>query len=106
MTPLEGGDKLNYLEIASKLVPVLGFLGGALGLFIKVCKEYRNIREGQRCQLRAEILRIYYHNKDRKCLRQYEAQNLVLLYKAYKALGGNSFIDELYEPMTQWEIET
>lgn len=97
---------MDYLEIATKAVPVLTFLGGAVGFVIKVCKEYKKIREAQRCQLRSEMLRIYYHNKDRKKIRQYEKQNFLCLYDAYRALKGNSFIVDVHDKVVSWETET
>lgn len=63
-----------------------------------------DIREGQRCLLRSEIVRIYYRHHDDKQLREYEYKNLSQCYKAYKALGGNSFIDHIYAEMQEWEI--
>ncbi len=62
------------------------------------------IREGQRCLLRSEIVRIYYRHHDDKQLHEYEYKNLTQCYKAYKALGGNSFIDHIYAEMQEWEI--
>lgn len=97
---------MEYLEIAAKAVPVLTFMGGVIGAGIKVWKEYKKIREAQKCHLRADMLRTYYHNKDRKTIRQYEKQNFVYSYKAYKALGGNSFIDDVNKKVMSWEMET
>lgn len=79
-----------------------------VALLIRPVREYilgtEYIREGQRCLLRSEIVRIYYrHVKDRQ-LREYEFRNLVQCYQAYKALGGNSFIDRINEEMQEWEI--
>lgn len=62
------------------------------------------IREGQRCLLRSEIVRIYYRHVNDKQLHEYEYKNLTQCYKAYKALGGNSFIDHIYAEMQEWEI--
>lgn len=62
------------------------------------------LREGQRCLLRSEIVRIYYRHHDDKQLREYEYRNLTQCYKAYKALKGNSFIDHLCAEMQEWEI--
>lgn len=62
------------------------------------------IREGQRCLLRAEIVRIYYKNKEKKQLHEYEYRHLEHCYDAYKALKGNSFIDHIYAEMQEWEI--
>jgi hypothetical protein len=66
----------------------------------------KRIIEGLRCQLRAEMLRIYYKNKDRNQIRQYEAEHFDKCYHAYKALKGNSFIDEIYKKAHQWEVIT
>ena len=62
------------------------------------------LREGQRCLLRSEIVRIYYRHVKDKQLQEYEFRNLVQCYNAYKALGGNSFVDHIYEEMQDWEI--
>ena len=50
------------------------------------------------------MLHIYYANKDSKKIRQYEYENFVLLYEAYKALKGNSFIDKIYKDIQGWEV--
>lgn len=60
----------------------------------------------QKCQLRSEMLRIYYHNKDTKTIRQYEFENFIHLYKAYKALLGNSFVDKIYNEVITWDVVT
>lgn len=77
-------------------------------LLIKPVREWllgtEKIREGQRCLLRSEIVHIYYRHKEDKQLREYEFRNLEQCYRAYKALGGNSFIDHLYAEMQEWEI--
>ena len=61
---------------------------------------------GMKCLLRTEMMRTYYHNKDKAKIRQYELENFVYLYKAYKALKGNSFIDKIYEEVMDWEVIT
>ena len=91
------------------LAEVLGYLGTIAGAGIclwRIWKEYQKIREGIKCQLRAQMLQTYYKHKDSKQLRQYEAENFMLMYKAYKAMKGNSFIDEIYEVVITWQIET
>lgn len=75
-----------------------------VGAAIPVIVWLSKIIEGQRCQLRAEILRIYYKNKDDKQIRQYEAEHFDKCYHAYKALKGNSFIDEIYNKAHAWEV--
>ncbi len=62
------------------------------------------LREGQRCLLRAEIVRIYYRHQADKQLREYEFKNMQQCYDAYKVLKGNSFIDRIHAEMQEWEI--
>lgn len=62
------------------------------------------LREGQRCLLRSEIVRLYYRNHAQRQLREYEYRNLEQCYRAYKALKGNSFVDHIYGEMQEWEI--
>jgi hypothetical protein len=77
-------------------------------LLIKPVREWllgtEKIREGQRCLLRSEIVRIYYRHREDKQLREYEFRNLEQCYTAYKALDGNSFIDHIYAEMHEWDI--
>ena len=65
-----------------------------------------NLISGMKCQLRSEMLRIYYDNKEGEQIRQYELENFIYLYKAYKALKGNSFIDKIYKEVMTWEVVT
>lgn len=60
--------------------------------------------EGQRCQLRTAMLNTYYACKDAKKIHQYEIENFHKNYKAYKALKGNSFIDDIYKEVRHWEV--
>lgn len=64
------------------------------------------IIQGIKCLLRSEMLRTYYHNKDKEEIRQFELENFIALYKAYKALRGNSFIDKINKEVMSWEVIT
>ncbi len=86
------------------LVTLIGEVGVLIGVIVPVIISVKKIANGTKCQLRSEMLRIYYRNHDAKTIRQYEYQNFVELYDAYKALNGNSFIDEIYEKIKDWEI--
>ena len=46
--------------------------------------------EGEKCLLRSEMLKIYYKHVDEQTIRQYELENFIKLYEAYRSLGGNS----------------
>lgn len=97
---------MTILETAVKIAPLLTLLGGMLGVIGKAWKEYKKIREAQKCQLRTNMLKTYYHNKDHKRIRQYEKQNFVYSYEAYKALKGNSFIDDVHDEVMSWEMDS
>lgn len=64
------------------------------------------IREAQKCTLRADMLRTYYRHREDDKIRQYELENFILEYRAYKALRGNSFIDKVYKEVMGWEVIT
>ncbi len=74
------------------------------GILVPIVAWIWKIANGQKCQLRSEMLRIYYRNKDSKRIRQYEYENFVMLHDAYKALKGNSFIDKIYKEIQTWEV--
>ena len=86
------------------LVALVGEIGVLVGVITPMIVSVKKIANGTRCQLRNEMLRIYYRNHDAKTIRQYEYQNFVELHAAYKALKGNSFIDKVYEDIKEWEI--
>ena len=83
---------------------LVGEIGVLLGVIIPVIVSVRKIADGTRCQLRSEMLRIYYHNRESEKIRQYELENFIMLYEAYKALKGNSFIDKIYKEVLTWEV--
>jgi hypothetical protein len=86
------------------VVTLIGEIGVLLGVVVPVIVSVRKIADGTRCQLRSEMLRIYYHNREKRTIRQYEYENFVMLYEAYKALKGNSFIDRIYQEVKEWDI--
>lgn len=88
------------------LAALLGEIGVLIGVIAPVIASMRKISNGTKCQLRSEMLRIYYHNRSGGVIRQYEYENFIMLYEAYKALKGNSFIDKIYEEVKSWEIIT
>ena len=92
---------MNWQLIYTLVIDVLVF-----GIIIPVTVFSLKLAAGMRCQLRSEMLRTYYHNKDAKRIRQYEYENFVYLYGAYKALKGNSFIDRIYKEIQTWQIDS
>lgn len=97
-----------------QIAQVCGFLtaiAAALSLFVKPIRlklfGINDMREGQKCLLRSEMLQIYYRGKEHNnVLRQYEFENFCLLYSAYKAEKGNSFIDKINKEVQEMEVIT
>lgn len=88
-------------------------IGVLLGVIKWVAKTYKEnaekvelVAEGVKCQLRSDMLQIYYRHCDTKTIRQYEYENFIMLYGAYRALGGNSFIEKIKNDIEGWKITT
>jgi hypothetical protein len=94
---------MNY--IASVIALILETIS-LISLIVSFIAIIRKIIEGVRCQLRSEMLRCYYQNRETRTIRQYELENFVKLYNAYKALKGNSFIDKIYSEVMEFEVIT
>ena len=86
------------------LTTLIAEIVALIGVITPMIVTIRKISNGTKCQLRSEMLRIYYHNRGSKRIRQYEYENFVMLYEAYKALKANSFIDKIYDEVKDWEI--
>lgn len=69
-----------------------------------ICFGLKDLQEGQKCMLRADMLRVYYRHLDNQQIRQHEYENFMYEYKAYKALKGNSFIDHIKAEVDSWSV--
>ena len=87
----------NFVAIVTEVVTLLGFI---VGFVVWV----RKLTNGMKCQLRTDMLKAYYNNRESGKIRQYEYENFVFNYEAYKALKGNSFIDKIYKEVQTWEV--
>ena len=92
------------MDKLTALVTFVGELIALVGTIIPIILSVRKVANGQRCLLRSDMLRIYYHNREKRTIRQYEYENFVMLYEAYKALKGNSFIDKIYAEVQEWDV--
>lgn len=90
----------------STIATLITEAGVLLGVVIGVVAFIKKIAEGVKCLLRSKMLEIYYRHKDTKTMRQYEKENFVMLYAAYKALKGNSFIDDINIEVKTWDINS
>lgn len=96
---------MEWLDIVLKYLPLLSFAAGVIAFCWKVWKELQRAKEGDMCVLRQLMLDIYYKYKDSKVIPEFEAKNFMLMYEAYKARGGNSFIDEVHNHVITWDLE-
>lgn len=92
--------------LAAEIVSAVAVLAGVFVMIGKVVRWIRAIVEGFRCHLRSDMVNTYYRHKDTKTIRQYEKENFIKHYAAYKALKGNSFIDDLHHEVMEWEVVT
>ena len=94
----------QIIQIASAITSI----SAALVLIVKPLRDkvlgIKKVQDGQKCLLRAKMLEIYYKHMDKHELRQYEYENFLYMYAAYKALGGNSFIDKIKSEVDDWAV--
>lgn len=95
---------MEWLEKAVEIAKNLSQLAAAAGIVLTGWRVFVLIRRGQMCLLRTDITRTYYRNLADKKLRQYEFENVAQCYEAYKAMGGNSFVEHIYKEMQEWEV--
>lgn len=100
-------DQLLWLgQFCSALTTVAA---GAM-LLIRPLREAatgtRHLRDGLKCLLRSKMLGTYYRNREAAAIRQYEYENFLYEYRAYRALGGNSFLEKIYHEVSQWDVIT
>lgn len=62
------------------------------------------LKESMKCSLRNDILDIYNHCKKNKTITLFEKQAIHYSYTQYKALGGNSFVDEIKNIVDGYEV--
>ena len=98
----------TWLATAATIVGDITVIFGLLALLVKPIRKRllvdKDTRNGQLCLLRSEIVRTYYRHLDHKTMRQVEFENVDLCYKAYVALGGNSFVEHIFKEMQEWTV--
>lgn len=100
------------LEILQVISSVFSISTGAFAVLTIISKGFRgwilhrkDRDETDRCVLRTLIKDAYYKNRDERTIDQIEYENLEKLYKQYKKLGGNSFVDKIWKDIQKWTIE-
>ena len=96
----------NTLTILEQIVAHWPALAIELAALAPLLVAVYMVCNGLKCLMRSDMLNIYYHNREKKTIRQYEYENFLALYKGYKALKGNSFIDKIKGEVDGWEVVT
>jgi hypothetical protein len=101
------------LDLFIKIAQVASYITtitAAAALIIRPIRErvlgMKQIHDGQKCLLRSDMLRTYYRHRDSREIRQYEYENFILEYDAYRALNGNSFMEKIHDDVQTWKILT
>lgn len=68
-------------------------------------KRDKNIYcESIKCLLRNDMLAIFDSCKTEKKITKYQLQSFTYMYKQYKSMKGNSFIDEINDQIHKFEL--
>lgn len=101
------------IEIIKEVAQIAGSITGIVAAVVLLVKPLREwvmgtsaLRDGQKCLLRHNMLHTYYRHREEKTIRQYELEDFIYEYNAYKALKGNSFIDKIFKEVQTWEVLT
>ena len=99
---------MEWLSVVAEVARDIAALAALGALLITPIRKRlfadKEARDGQLCLLRSEIVRIYYRHLEERRMRQYEYENMSYCYKAYKAPGGNTFIEHIYAEMQEWTV--
>lgn len=99
-------DLASIAALCSEITIIIG----AAALFIKPVRHkllgLDKLTDALKCELRHDMLHTYYRHREDKSIRQYELEDFLYLYRGYKALGGNSFIDKIKSEIDEWEVRT
>lgn len=71
----------------------------------KILHQQNLLMQADQDILRSMITSKYYEAIERESFPQYERECLTLIYRDYKTLNGNSFIDLLYEELLKLPTE-
>lgn len=101
------------LDIISRAAAVGSEITVLIGLVMLLIKPLRarllgldKLTDAIKCQLRHDMLHTYYRHREDRTIRQYEYEDFTFLYRGYKALGGNSFVDRVKSEVDEWEVMT
>lgn len=98
-------------EIVMKVVlTIVGFIvTGVLGYLVAKVKDYKRKENNQekalKCLLRSAITSKYYVYTELEEIPHYEKENIAYMYEQYKAMGGNSYIDNIMKELNNLVVK-
>lgn len=83
-------------------------LTGALGYCTSVIKNYKKkttaTNKALKIMLQSNLTNTYFVYSTKKKIPDYVYRNWLNVFKEYKNLGGNDFIDAIANKMEEWDI--
>lgn len=70
----------------------------------KVIIDEKTERKALVALLRHEIVNVYVAYKETKEIPFFLKESVLIIYEVYKALGGNSFVEQLIREMKLWKV--
>lgn len=80
---------------------LITFFIGEIGVLFAFVKS---IHRGTKCSLRNDIVEIYEKCKPTKTITRYQLETVLLSFKEYEKLKGNSFVKKLVDEIKTFEI--
>lgn len=92
-------DRQQYLkEIKDEVIKTIG------GSVTQNQDDLEALKISARDVLREKIMRIYRDGRVTRTMHEDDRDALIQYYKDYKALKGNSYIDDRYDRMKKWTV--
>lgn len=92
-------DRQQYLQdIKDEVIKAIG------GSVTQNKDDLEALKISARDVLREKIMKIYREGRVTRTMHEDDRDALIQYYKDYKALNGNSYIDDRYERMKKWQV--
>lgn len=110
-------EHITVEQIGHFLAIITGIIGSVEFLYLRLNKKLKqkivdctkaqndSQNEALKCLLRSQITGIYYVYKELNEVPEYVRQNMTYMYEQYKKMGGNSYIDVIYEDFMKLPIK-
>lgn len=93
----------QIIDIVLKyIVPII--LGYCISLIKNYKKKTISTNKALKIMLQSNLTNTYFVYSTKKKISDYVYRNWLNMFKEYKELGGNEYVDTLAEKMETWEI--